>query len=121
MTTTVNIKPLSVNKAWQGRRFKTPEYKAYEQAVLMMLPNEDLPSPPYRVHIGLSLSNRNSDIDNPVKPILDILQKKYRFNDREVMSLLVVKDIVAKGKEGFVVYISSYEEARKDVPKRNGL
>jgi hypothetical protein len=25
-----HIKPLSVNKAWQGKRFKSPEYKSYE-------------------------------------------------------------------------------------------
>ena len=26
----IEIKPLSVNTAWKGRRFKTDAYKAYE-------------------------------------------------------------------------------------------
>ena len=31
----VNIKPLSVNQAWAGRRFKTPKYKAFEKEMLL--------------------------------------------------------------------------------------
>ena len=27
----VFIKPLSVNEAWRGRKFKTPKYKQYEK------------------------------------------------------------------------------------------
>ena len=33
----INIKPLSINCAFQGRRFKTPKYKAYEAEVLLKL------------------------------------------------------------------------------------
>ena len=39
MIINLKIKPLSVNKAWQGKRFKTPEYKKYEIQMLRMLPN----------------------------------------------------------------------------------
>jgi hypothetical protein len=35
----IKIKPLSVNKAWQGKRFKTNEYKQYEKEVSLLLPS----------------------------------------------------------------------------------
>jgi Holliday junction resolvase RusA-like endonuclease len=97
---TVNIKPLSVNLAWQGKRFKTPEYKRYEKAVLLMLPNKiDIPKPPFSLKIEFGLSSKLNDIDNGVKPFVDILQKKYGINDRDIYHLQVLKTIVGKGKE----------------------
>jgi hypothetical protein len=34
----INEKPLSVNLAWQGKRFKTPAYKKYEKEMLLRMP-----------------------------------------------------------------------------------
>ena len=73
----VNIKPLSVNKCWQGRRFKTVEYKNYEKALLMMLPKINIPEPPFTVYYEFGFSSIASDLDNPVKPLQDVLQKRY--------------------------------------------
>lgn len=104
----INMKPLSVNDAWKGRRFKTDAYKSYEQSVLFLLPKiKRFPKPPYLVAIDLSVSTHNADIDNPVKPILDILQKKYGFNDRDVVQLHVRKYLVFKGQESFQVRIEN--------------
>jgi len=36
----IPIKPLTVNKAWQGRRFKTPAYKQYEKNCRWFLKGE---------------------------------------------------------------------------------
>ena len=96
---TLNIKPLSVNSAWQGKRFKSKQYKEYEEAVLLMLPAMKLPPPPYRINFEFGFSNVASDLDNPVKPALDLLQKKYGFNDKHVMVMHLEKKIVSKGKE----------------------
>lgn len=95
----VNIKPLSVNQCWQGKRFKTPKYKAYEQELLYTLPNIKLPSPPYEIHFTFGFSSKLSDWDNPIKPFQDILQKKYNFDDRDIFKAIVEKKIVAKGAE----------------------
>lgn len=103
MTTTLNIVPLSVNNCWQGRRFKTPDYKLYEKAVLLMLPAKKLPLPPFRIDILFGFSSPLADIDNPLKPFLDLLQKKYGINDRDVFELNVKKEIIGKGKE-FIQY-----------------
>lgn len=93
----INIRPLSVNRAWKGKRFKTEEYKQYEKDLGLLLPKD------IKVKSGLSLefgfSSKLSDIDNPVKPFIDILQKKYGFNDRDLILLIIKKRIVAKGEE----------------------
>jgi len=96
---TIKIKPLSVNQAWQGRRFKTPDYKRYEEEFLLKLTSGPVPDGMLAVWVELGFSNKASDIDNPIKPLLDILQKKYGFNDSEIYSLIVEKRIVMKGEE----------------------
>lgn len=95
----INIKPLSVNECWQGKRFKTPKYKAYETELLYRLRSIELPQPPYELHITFGLSNVLSDWDNPVKPFQDILQKKYGFNDKNIFKAVVIKNKVLKGCE----------------------
>lgn len=95
----IDITPLSVNKAWQGRRFKTHLYKKYESIVLLMLPKLSGLKAPFKVEINFGFSSTLSDIDNPLKPFLDILQKKYNINDKDIHELNVTKTIVPKGKE----------------------
>ena len=95
----IDIKPLSVNKCWQGRRFKTPDYKSYERDLMLMLPNTQIPHGKLYIEVTFGFSRTTSDIDNPLKPFLDILQKKYKFNDRDIYKLLVHKEIVDVGSE----------------------
>ena len=95
----IDIKPLSVNEAWRGRRFKTPKYKAYEKAVLLLLPKFDVPEGPLFLFLEFGLSSRAADIDNPVKCFVDCLQKKYGFDDKMIYRLTVQKIIVKKGEE----------------------
>jgi Holliday junction resolvase RusA-like endonuclease len=96
--TELKYKPLSVNEAWQGRRFKTDKYQKYERDLLFLLPKIAVPSPPYYIEFEFGMS-KLSDLDNPVKPCLDILQKKYSINDRDVMEMRVKKIHVKKGQE----------------------
>ena len=103
----ISIKPLSVNKCWQGRRFKTPIYKGYESELLLKLSKIDTPIGQIKINITFGFSNKGSDIDNPLKPFLDILQKKYGFNDRDIYELNVKKEIVKKGSE--FIYFKIYE------------
>lgn len=98
MNITLFTKPLSVNTCWRGQRFKTPEYTRYERQIMALLPAIEIESM-HTLHIEFGLSNKASDIDNPVKPILDILQKKYGFNDRDIYELHIKKTIVTKGNE----------------------
>jgi Holliday junction resolvase RusA-like endonuclease len=96
----LNEKPLSVNQAWQGKRFKTPLYKSYEQTILLRMPKGKVDSDEMlRIEFFFGFSNKASDLDNPVKLLLDIAQKKYGFNDKNVFELNIRKCIVKKGEE----------------------
>ena len=95
----INIKPLTVNQAWQGRRFKTKQYKEYEKEMLLLLGSMHIPEGPLFLMMRVGLSNKLSDIDNVAKPAIDILQKKYGFNDNRIYKLQLIKEIVKKGEE----------------------
>lgn len=95
----VNIKPLTQNRAWKGRRFKSDQYKAYAIAVSLLLPaNLIVPDGLLKVYYEFGMST-NSDFDNPCKMFTDILQSKYHFNDSKIMEAHIKKVIVKKGEE----------------------
>lgn len=100
----IKIKPLSVNEAWQGRRFKTYAYKTYEKELLLKLKTVNIPEGRLILCVTFGVSNSNSDWDNPVKPFQDVLQKKYRFNDSRIAKAFVEKEVVKKGDE-FIHFI----------------
>jgi len=104
------IKPLSVNAAWKGRRFKTDAYQSYQTELLYRLPKLILPNPPFEALYRFGLSNTQSDVDNGVKPLMDILSKKYGFNDKLVMRMVVEKVKVAKGEEFIEFEFKHYAE-----------
>tara|TARA_R110000851_G_scaffold32836_1_gene87792 strand:- start:283 stop:609 length:327 start_codon:yes stop_codon:yes gene_type:complete len=95
----LDIKPLSVNQAWQGKRFKTPKYNKYINDMLMILPSFKVTDEKMELYIRFGLSSKNADIDNPLKCFIDCLQKKYGFNDKNIYKLTVEKVDTAKGKE----------------------
>ena len=95
----INIKPLSVNQCWQGRRFKTKIYEKYEKQVLELLKTYKIKldkTKKYGINITFFVTNKLSDVDNFVKPFLDILQKKYNFNDKQIFELNLKKVIITK-------------------------
>jgi Holliday junction resolvase RusA-like endonuclease len=105
----LQIKPLSVNEVWQGKRYKTPKYKRYEKAVILMLPTIQIPNEKLKIEINYGFSSKLSDVDNPTKPLLDILQKKYKFNDNQIYQLNLSKKIVNKGMEYIDICISKLD------------
>lgn len=111
----VNIKPLTVNQCWQGRRFKTDAYKKYERSLLYILPKISLPEKPYRLTILYGVSNLASDVDNPTKPFIDVLQKKYKFNDKDIMELCLRKTKVNKGNEFIQFTFTTFSDVEPNV------
>lgn len=96
----INIKPMSVNDAWQGKRFKTKRYKQYEQECLLILPRKiEIPEGKLKVRLLFGFSSKLADTDNPVKCFIDILQKKYGFNDNKIYEYNISKVDVKKGEE----------------------
>ena len=82
------IKPFSVNGAWKGRRRRTDRYNSYEELLLFTLPNFKIPKGRLSIEFEFGFKNKSSDVDNPIKPFLDILQKKYGFNDNMVYRIV---------------------------------
>lgn len=95
----ISIKPLSVNKCWQGKRFKTKDYEVYEKELLYLLPKKAIYPGKLALYLKVGFSSKASDLDNCIKPILDILQKKYGFDDKRVYLIEASKEDVKKGEE----------------------
>lgn len=106
----INIKPLSVNNAWQGKRFKTPAYKSYEKELLSKLRALEIPRGKLILIAKFGLSSKLADWDNPVKPFQDCLQKKYGFDDRRIYKAIIEKVNVKKGEEFIEFEIKGLED-----------
>lgn len=97
----IDIKPLSVNECFQGRRFRTKEYDKFISKMLLMLPKQiDITDPKnIKIAIEFGFSSKASDIDNCCKSFIDCLVKKYKVDDRHIYEMHVFKAIVKKGEE----------------------
>jgi Holliday junction resolvase RusA-like endonuclease len=95
----IQIRPLSVNEAWKGKRYRTPKYRQYQNDLGYLLPAMKIPQGKLEVWLTFGFSNDQSDDDNPIKPTIDIMATKYGFNDKQVYQYHVRKEIVPKGKE----------------------
>ena len=95
----LDIKPMSVNTAWQGRRFRTDTYKKYQRDIAMILPKFEVPEGLLELWLEFGFSNSLSDFDNPIKPFVDCLQKQYGFNDRRIKRAHIEVFNVSKGEE----------------------
>ena len=96
---TISIKPLSVNQAWQGKRYRSKLYKAYAEELKLKLPKSEVHPGEIYAFYEWGFSSKLSDNDNPVKPFQDVLSDKYGFNDRDIKTSLVAKELVKKGEE----------------------
>jgi len=96
----LQVKPLSVNECRQWRRYKTAKYHSYEQLMLSLLSPLDIAkNKPLFLSINVWFSSKASDLDNVAKPFIDILQKRYWFDDKMIFEISMRKEIVAKWKE----------------------
>lgn len=98
---TIGIKPLSVNVAFKGQRFKTDEYKKFQRDCLLILPckKEVKTFIPYKLNLVFGVSSILSDVTNCIKIFEDILVKKYGIDDRYCFEANQKKVLVEKGKE----------------------
>lgn len=100
----IPYKPISINEAYTGRRFKTDLYRAFCKGVTLMLKPQSLPAPPYKITLIFGQSNIEfADWDGPIKNFQDVLCKKLGINDRVIYKGEVEKVKVPKGEE-FIMY-----------------
>ena len=95
----IDIKPLSINAAFKGRRYRTDKYNKYERDILLQLKPMNIPDGKLEISIMAGFSYKGADLDNVAKLFIDILQKKYGFNDSRIYALTMLKRIVPKGQE----------------------
>ncbi len=98
ITITLHIKPLSVNAAFQGRRFSTPEKTAYETRLRWSIPKVAVVGNPYyKVEYDFYLKNfALTDWDNCVKITQDCLVKKGVISDDRLIVHAVVRKFPTK-------------------------
>ncbi|WP_178124451.1 RusA family crossover junction endodeoxyribonuclease [Spartinivicinus ruber] len=107
---TVKTKPLSVNEAFLGRKVKSKKYRDYEEILISTLPDVSVPEGKLTLKLLVSYSNSRADIDNALKPFIDVLQKRYDFNDNKIYRLVIEKNIVKKGEEFLKFQLIPYEK-----------
>jgi len=90
---TIPIKPISTNKLFQGRRFKTKDYDAFTTAALYLMPKVPMVKGMVRIRANFYVKNdKMSDLDNFLKGFLDLIVKKgYIEDDRFIYQLYVKK------------------------------
>lgn len=95
----LKIKPLSLNSAYRGRRFATPELDVYKRSIDFLAPKMAVPAGKLKVKYVFGVSSKSADGDNLIKCVQDALSTKYGFNDREIYKWEVEKVDVKKGFE----------------------
>ena len=106
----VKIAPISLNSAYRGRRFNTPEKIVYERAVLLSLQKPKIALlGDLELELVLFLKHpKRNDLDNLCKIQIDLLQKRGFFkNDNQVVSLIARKE--QADVEGWKFSISEVE------------
>ena len=104
---------MSTNDMYLGRKVKSAAYRRWEMQVARNLPDIEIdPEAKLAVRVIVRYSNRASDLDNCIKSCLDVLQKRYKFNDSQVYVLKLYKVIVPKGGEGLTLKITEMKDEK---------
>jgi Holliday junction resolvase RusA-like endonuclease len=110
------MKPLSANRMFvrKGRTtYKTADYKRFQEEMAMILMGETWAFKDSPVHfiVYAGLSNKASDLDNIIKPLLDTYQNIFEeFNDKTVQGIILQRDRVKRGREYLWVRVTKAEE-----------
>jgi Holliday junction resolvase RusA-like endonuclease len=113
MNLKLDMGPLSNNKAWKGRHFKTREYKQFESDIIKILP----PSREVRsksevfVHYVYHLKSYGlSDTANMEKTLTDMLVKRgYLLDDRYIRAIYQRKERLGEGEREWInIQIEDY-------------
>ena len=101
----LKVKPVSVNEAWQVkgfRKFKSKKYNDFQKEVFTLLGNKKWPfnmDDYLNVVVKVGFSNRQSDLDNALKPLFDTLSTHYGWNDNKIYKIKADKIMVPKKEE----------------------
>lgn len=93
MLINIEVKPLSINRAWRGRRFKTPEYTQFEKDCSWYLRNKKMIKGEVEIDYKFLLKNyKMTDVDNCIKTVTDqIVKAGIIEDDRKIVKLMAQK------------------------------
>lgn len=87
----IPVKPLSNNRMWQGKRFKTKDYKQYEYDCMWFMGAKKITGE-VEIHYKFFIKNYAlSDVDNFLKPIQDIMVKSGIIEDDRKIKRIVAE------------------------------
>ena len=104
-------KALSVNAAFQGRRFKTKEHKQYCRDVAILLPKDQRISGFVNVHYKFYLVNwKRTDGGNLEKCLTDILVTAKIIDDDRYIMQYIIEKFPAEQEDWIEVEITEFEK-----------
>jgi Holliday junction resolvase RusA-like endonuclease len=115
----IKTSPLSVNKAYKGRRFSTPEYKKLEADVCRLIgrnKEEQLKGELWVRYIFYIKNYKRSDVCNMEKTITDIIKKLgYMRDDSDIKVAYIRKEKVEKYEdEKIEITIYQYDSFKEN-------
>lgn len=89
----IELTPISVNKAFQGRRFKTRDCKDFEEDFMAIAPKRKMIKGNVEIEYKFYLKNHSrTDYDNCIKITQDLLVKcGYIEDDRKIYKATIYK------------------------------
>ena len=89
----IPIKPISINEAFQGRRFKTKKCKDFEKSFLDIAPKKKMITGLIEIQYEFYVKNhKQADYDNLIKITQDLLKVcGYIEDDRKIYKATVYK------------------------------
>lgn len=110
----VPLKPMSINVAWQGKRYKTKRYKNFEKAFFLSTsqPHTTIKEEVVVIYVFYLKYYGRTDVGNLEKPLSDLITKRnYIKDDRYIKSINLIKKRVKDKKEQRIdIYIEPYTE-----------
>ena len=105
----INIKPFSINKARQGKQYKTEKCAQFMENLSILLlantPKVEIPEGDLEIHFIFGLFYYTvTDADNCVKVTQDVICSHYGIDDKRFIGGSQRKIKVPKGQE-FIQYI----------------
>jgi len=93
MNIKIPLKPISINEAWQGRRFKTELHKQFCKDFYLIAPKKEMIKGIIQIEFKFYMKNHKiADYDNVIKVTQDMLVKcGYIEDDRKIYKAIIYK------------------------------
>ena len=105
----IELKPVSINEAFQGKRFKTRKCKDFENDFMLLAPKRKMIKGKIEVEYKFHLRNHKMiDYDNCIKVVQDLIVKcGYIEDDRKIYKATIYK--IPSDKDYIEIKIKNYE------------